>query len=75
MCKYYINDETWDEIVQHSKNWVYISWENPFFGHNSDGGSTSDSKRYTLFVPSNISGNDSYMNFVLIQNKKTHRLN
>lgn len=52
-------------ILDQSRNSVSVSWDDPYNGSNSDGGSVSDSNRYKLDVPGSIHGNNAEMDFTL----------
>lgn len=52
-------------ILDQSRNSVSVSWDDPYAGSNSDGGSVSDGNRYKLDMPSSIHGNNAEMDFTL----------
>lgn len=62
-ARYYIIDEYIDDTS--SRNWVYLSWDDPLLGSNSCDCSVSNGSLYNCQKPSDISGDNATMSFTL----------
>jgi hypothetical protein len=65
-CGYFIQDE----YIDTTPNWVYVYWDDPYYGGNERGCSVSNSDLYTCTPPSSYGGNNATMVFTLTRNNQ-----